>query len=208
MKRKVLLILIGLNAFFINTPVIAQDSLLNHKIGFMAGNGIQYIGQLLGNNSHAIALNKSYYYQVTFYQLQYSYTISRKKTLDIEILVQPQYNSTKYKVYDEDDDSQFLTGYETGLNIGLLLRKKIVKGLFNYYVLISTGPHYTSGTPHRQSSGFLFSDNLCLGINLKLYKHLYIDIRPGFRHISNLGFKIPNAGVNTMTLAEGLLMNF
>jgi len=83
MKKKVLLLLIGLNAFFMNSPLIAQDSLSRHQIGFMAGNGIQYIGQLLGNDSHAIALNKSYYYRVAFYELQYYYTLSRKKAFNI-----------------------------------------------------------------------------------------------------------------------------
>jgi hypothetical protein len=75
-------------------------------------------------------------------------------------------------------------------------------------MLISSGPHYVSAAPHRQSNGFVFSNNLSAGVNLRLYKNLYADLRTGIRHISNAGIKIPNAGVNDMTINEGLMFAF
>ncbi|MES2274667.1 MAG: acyloxyacyl hydrolase [Bacteroidota bacterium] len=174
----------------------------------MAGNGIQYIGQLIGNNNHNIALKTTYYYQVNFYQLQYYQSILRHRTFGIEILAQPQYNTTKYKKYRDADQTEYLNGFETGLNLGFLFRKNVSNNQVSFYMLISSGPHYISDTPVRQSNGFVFSNNFCAGVNLKIYKGLYADIRTGIRHMSNAGFKIPNAGINDMTLNEGFMVVF
>lgn len=209
MKKVALLLAIVLNAFFSTNPVFAQDTLFNgkkNKIGFITGNGFQYIGQLTGNDSHSIALKTTYYYQVIFYQLQYYLSLSQKKTFGIDMLFQPQYNITKYKLYDDAPD--YLHGYEAGLNVGILFRKNTVNDRWGFYMLISTGPHYVSGTPHRQSNGFIFSDNFAAGVNLKLYKNLYTDIRPGFRHISNGKLRIPNGGLNDLIIAEGFFVSF
>jgi hypothetical protein len=64
---------------------------------------------------------------------------------------------------------------------------------------------FISGTPERQSSGFIFSDNLFIGLDIQLIDNLYMDIRPGFRHISNLGLQDPNWGVHSFVLSGGLL---
>jgi len=205
LSKKAILLLICLNTFFATNLLFGQDTLFNakkYKIEFATGVGFQY------NSSHSIALNTDYYYQVKFYQLQYSIAISRKKTFGIELLAQPQYNTTKYKMYPHDDTKNYLTGYEYGLNIGLLFRKNVANDLLSFYMLISTGPHYASGTPHRQANGFLFSNNLSAGIDLRLYKSLYLDIRPGIRHISNAKLRVPNAGLNDITVTEGFFVTF
>jgi hypothetical protein len=107
-----------------------QDTLFNgkkNKVGFLIGNGIQYIGQLIGNNNHNIALKTTYYYQVNFYQLQYYRAVLRHKRFGVDMLAQPQYNTAKYKMYDADDDTGYLTGHELGLNLGLLFRENTSK---------------------------------------------------------------------------------
>jgi hypothetical protein len=190
MKKKALLLFAFVSTFFA-VNLFGQDTLFNgrkHKIAFATGNGFQYVGQLTGSNSHSIALNADYYYQVKFYQLQYSIA--------------------KYKMYPHDDTKDYLTGYEYGLNLGLLVRKNISKDLLSFYLSLSTGPHYAFGTPHRQANGFLFSNNLCAGIDLRVYKTLYFDLRPGFRHISNAKLRVPNAGLNDITLTEGFFVAF
>jgi hypothetical protein len=211
LSKKAILLFTCLNTFFAVNLLFGQDTLFNgrkYKIGFATGAGFQYIGQLTGSNSHSIALNTDYYYQVKFYQLQYSIAISRKKNFGIELLAQPQYNTTKYKMYPHDDTKDYLTGYEYGLNIGFLFRKNVANDLLSFYMMLSSGPHYASGTPHRQANGFMFSNNLCAGIDVRTYKSLYLDIRPGIRHISNAKFRIPNAGLNDITLTEGFFVAF
>lgn len=211
MTKKLVFVFVLLNFVVFCHTCLAQDTLFNgakHKMGFLAGNGIQYIGQLLGNNNHNIALKTTYYYQITFYQLQYYYAVLRRKTFGIDILMQPQYNTTKYKKYRDADQTEYLPGYEAGLNFGFLFRTNTGSDKWSFYLLISSGPHYLSDTPVRQSNGFVFSNNFCAGVNVRLYKSIYFDIRPGIRHVSNAGFKVPNAGINDITLAEGLMMTF
>jgi hypothetical protein len=209
MNKKLLSLLIFFSVFFAVNPGSAQNMLFNgnkYKLGFVTGSGIQYIGQLIGNDNHHIALKTNYYYQVTFYQLQYYISILRKKTFGIDILAQPQYNLAKYRLYPVS--TEYLKAYEFGLNLGFVVRENVLSDLLSFYLSASSGPHYASGTPHRQSSGFLFSNNVSLGFNLKLYKSLYADIRAGIRHMSNAGIKIPNAGINDMTINEGFLVSF
>lgn len=209
MATKIFLLIITVNIFIKVNSVVAQDALFSgrkNKIGFMTGVGFQYIGQLTGGNGHSIALNTTYYYQVTFYQFQYYRALSREKTFGIDLLFQPQYNTVKYKQFDTV--TNYLRGHEAGLNVGLLFRKNTVSDRWSYYLCLSSGPHYASGTPHRQAKGFLFSNNLFGGVNLKLYKNLYVDVRTGIRHISNARFRIPNAGINDLTISEGFLLTF
>jgi hypothetical protein len=195
-------------SLFINA-VFAQDTLFSgkrNKVGFVTGVGFQYIGQLTGSDSRSLALNTTYYYQLRFYQLQYYRTLSRKKTFGIDVLFQPQYNTVKYKQFDTV--TNYLQGHELGLNIGLLVRKNTISDQWSFYLCLSSGPHYTSGTPHRQANGFLFSNNLFAGVNVKIYKGLYADVRTGIRHISNAKFRKPNGGINDLTVNQGVMMLF
>jgi hypothetical protein len=162
------------------------------KLGFITGYGNQK------------GLNVLYDYDVVFFQVQYYYSLLKKKSWALEVLLQPQYNATKYQnnFYGEEK----LKGHEFGLNMGFLARKNIVKDFLSSYLLISAGPHYVSGTPERQAAGFIFSDNFFAGISVRVYKSIYVDIRGGFRHISNAGFKNPNKGVNSLIINEGVFL--
>jgi len=194
-----------------------------HRIGFIIGFGGQNIDQmrsdlneedsdilgasLLSNglNPDVVGLDVQYFYQVRFFQAQYYYSFLRRRTWGIDILVQPQYNMTNYRhINNILSESK---GYEFGINAGLLVRKNIFKDLLSTYLCISTGPHYVSGTPERQANGFIFSDNLLLGFNIKILENTYLDLRPGFRHISNANLTPPNGGINSFVLGGGVLIN-
>ena len=208
-KKKKLALILCCGAFlFKSQKVLANDTLFKQKedrIGLMVGCGFQYLGQVMGNDDHRLALKTKYSYQITFFQLQYYISISNKKTFGMDILVQPQYNTTKLKAHD--DDGFFQNGYELGSNLGLVIRETLNADQLTFYCLISSGPHYVSRSPQRQANGFIFSDNFSVGVNLKVYKKLHLDIRPGFRHISNAGFRAPNGGVNTMVITSGFFVS-
>ncbi|HVE60854.1 MAG TPA: acyloxyacyl hydrolase, partial [Chitinophagaceae bacterium] len=163
-----------------------------HKLGFITG---------YGNEK---AFNVMYTYEVIFFQFQYYYSLLEKKGWGVELLLQPQYNITKYKNGFSGEEK--MNGHEFGLNMGFLVRKNIVKGIFSSYVIISAGPHYISGAPERQADGFIFSDNFLAGISVKVFKSVYIDVRGGFRHLSNAGFENPNKGINSLILNTGLFL--
>ncbi|MGI9546145.1 MAG: acyloxyacyl hydrolase [Flavobacteriaceae bacterium] len=164
------------------------------RLGFVYGYGSQ----------ENLGMNADYQYDVIYFQAQYFRQLANWRNTGLELLLQPQYNSANF-IYG-DNDFRDINGYEIGLNIGFLLRHYPANKMLSLYFLISTGPHYASILPYRQSSGFIFSDNLFVGLTIKLTDDSYLDIRPGIRHLSNAGFKYPNGGINNLIISAGLMV--
>ncbi len=189
-----------------------------NKLGFNVGYGGQNFGMALANinedDARIIAdfldvdedsgLGVDYFYEVFFFQLQYYHTLSRSRTMALDLLLQPQYNVTSYRL--KNHAVERTDGYEYGLNIGLVARKNMLRDFLSIYIGASTGPHYVSGTPTRQADGFIFSSSFFGGINIRFMRNVYLDIRPGYRHISNANFKHPNSGINNLVINSGLFV--
>ena len=158
-----------------------------------------------GENTDSPGLSVTYDYQVLFFQLQYYWGFLNREKWGLDLLVQPQYNLTKFRHIDNIANE--INGYEFGVNAGVLIRRVLLGEVLYLYGLISSGPHYVSGTPERQADGFIFSDNFLLGLNVKLLENLFFDFRSGFRHISNAGLNHPNGGVNDLVLSGGVFIN-
>jgi len=167
-----------------------------HKLGFVYAYGAQ---EQLGLHS------ADYDYEVWFFQLQYYLSLHRRKTWGLDLIVQPQYNRTKFKFFETIGENT--NAYELGLNVGFLIRKNFFNDFLSIYGFASTGPHYIPETPIRQARGFAFSDNFIGGLNIKLVKNIYLDLRAGFRHVSNAGMRKPNGGINTNVISIGMLLN-
>jgi hypothetical protein len=163
-----------------------------HKLGFITGYGNEKKFDVM------------YTYEILFFQFQYYYSLLKKKGWGVEVLLQPQYNITKYKNGFLDEEKK--KGHEFGLNMGFLIRKNVVQEFLSSYLIISAGPHYVSGIPERQADGFIFSDNFFAGVSIKVFKSVYLDIRGGFRHISNAGFEKPNKGINSLIINGGFFL--
>ena len=168
---------------------------IKHRIGLQIGFGGQ----------EELLLPIDYDYKVWFFQLQYFYALHSRKYWGIELLAQPQYNLTRFKILENKGDDS--NGYEYGLNVGVLLRFNFFKDFMSMYGFASVGPHHIPKTPIRQAKGFIFSDNFFGGFHFRLMKNTYLDIRAGFRHVSNAGIKKPNGGINTHVLSAGMMLN-
>ena len=195
--NKLLIIIALLTISFESSKAQSDSSKSNskHKIGFVSGVGFQkLLGVDLGHN-----------YKVNQYLAQYYYTLKRNTTWDWEIIVQPQYNASRFKLTDTSKTE--IKAFEFGANAGILIRKHIIKNTLSAYAFLSSGPHYVSDVPPRQAKGFIFSDNLFGGLNLKVFKSIFLDLRFGIRHISNANLKSPNGGVNTFAVNGGIVIN-
>ena len=180
--------------FFSNIAMsqLAEPSKIDRfKVGFLIGYGNQSM------------LNVVYEYHVVFLQNQLYYSIFEKSGWSIEAIIQPQLNLTRFRYIDSSNLKY--NGFEFGLNAGFIVRKSLFKDNMSIYMLLSVGPHYVSGVPKRQCSGFIFSDNFFIGITIKLNEKIDLDLRPGFRHISNAGISKPNKGINNLIISGGLL---
>lgn len=188
-------LLICMGANFVVAQFGPSLSETETKLGFIYGYGTQ----------ESLGMGADYKYDVIFFQAQFYRTLKKWRKTGLELLVQPQYNRTNF-IFGENEYQNKL-GYELGLNVGFLLRHYLAEKLLSVYMLISTGPHYASILPYSQSSGFVFSDNLFLGITIRLNKYSYLDIRPGIRHLSNAGFRKPNGGINNLVISGGLMVS-
>ncbi|MBA7541441.1 hypothetical protein ES705_33754 [subsurface metagenome] len=193
--KKVLAVLIIL-AFATATKSHGQQSLFRerHKWGFALGYGEQ------------AGLNVNYFYKVYQLQYQYYFTLVGKEKWALEFLAQPQFNFSRFK--EINDSPTIIRGHEFGLNGGFLVRWILMNDRFSPYFFISAGPHYVSGVPERQSPGFIFSDNFFSGMSIGLSDSFFLDLRFGFRHISNAGLQNPNGGVNNFVGNAGFFVAF
>jgi hypothetical protein len=191
-----------------------------HRMGFTTGYGFQGLNGILRlldvSDAEKItsALNKNdievsdvsigveYTYELTFFQIQYYRLLFYREKWSIDIIAEPQFNSTIFM--KENGDGDLLPGYEFGFTAGLLYRRMFLNGKLSFYSFISSGPHFISDAPKRQTPGFIFSDNLMIGIQCRLMPKLYVDFRGGIRHISNAGLKDPNGGINNIVLGSGI----
>jgi len=209
--------------FYPSFCFITVRSLSTHRLGLVSGYGGQNVDQLLseinqkdikkirdhliskGENTYAPGLNVTYDYQILFFQLQYYWGFLKWEKWGLELLVQPQYDLTKFRHVDKIADE--INGYEFGVNAGVLIRRMLIEEALYLNGLISSGPHYVSGTPQRQADRFIFSDKFLIGLNVKLLENIYFYFRSGFRHISNAGLNHPNGGVNDLVLSVGVFLN-
>jgi len=190
------MILLAFLACLAIPQVFGQESALTsrHKWGFDLGYGTQG------------GLDVNYYYEVYQLQYQYYFRLLGKEIWSLEFLAQPQFNISRYR--ENADNPEILKGHEYGLNGGFLFRLLFLDNKISPYTFISAGPHHVSGVPDRQSPGFIFSDNFFTGLQLGLSNAFYLDLRFGFRHISNAGLQNPNGGVNNWIGNVGFLTIF
>ena len=177
--------------------IAAQENTLFNNAKHRFGLNIGFSGQSL--------LHVNYDYEVAIFQTQYFYAFHRRKIWGLDLIVQAQYNQTKCECIEEV--TEHLYGDEFGLNAGILFRVNAHHDLFSFYVFVTSGPHHISGAPDRQCNGFVFSDNFFAGINIKLFKNVYLDFKTGFRHMSSAGITEPNGGVNNFVISGGLIRN-
>ncbi len=171
------------------THCMAQQTGPKHSIALMTGFGTQRW------------LVVPYTYNVTLFQCLYTYRVWKKSSWSLEVLTAPQVNLTKYRKVDNVPDQS--NGYELGINAGMFFRKIILDKSMDVWAGVSIGPHYISGAPERQSSGFIFSDNVFGGLRVSITRRAWLNSGIGFRHISNASLKQPNDGVNNIIVNIG-----
>ena len=190
----IILLLLPLGLLKAQEKLFINES--KHKIGFDFG-----LGQNDGVDFLNVNIDRDY--KVALFQFQYSYLLFGNKTVGLEAIAQPQFNFSRFRFTEEI--TEYTNGFEIGVNIGLLARVNLFKDRISFYGLISSGPHHISRAPERQARGFIFSDNFFIGLNIRTGKSMFLDIRPGKRHISNLSIKEPNGGINTFIINVGIL---
>lgn len=75
------------------------------------------------------------------------------------------------------------------------------------YGYVALGPMWVSQVTERLASGLAFSDNVGLGVKLKLTQKMWLNSTLVIRHESNANLKFPNSGHNTLGIRLGVVFN-
>ena len=98
--------------------------------------------------------------------------------------------------------------WEFGLNFGFMYQQTLFRTL-KLTVALGTGPHYITLNTSRQDHGFIFSDNLELGLLYPISKSgIDFNLKVRYRHISNAGLQAPNVGIDNLFFVMGITKCF
>ena len=179
--------------FFITITLFGQDFCEKNKtmgLGF----AIPYANEKLPEGRTYIPLQL-----LGFYTL---HNFAKQKKNNFWLYVEPQWVVVAYNPSQKFD-------MEFGANLG-------VKYEFNFgkstllTAAIGSGPHVISVETAHQSRGYIFSDNMEVGIR-QLFKNndWEVHLKWRYRHISNANFQKPNKGIDTymfiVTVAKQLV---
>lgn len=177
-----------------------------NRIGFMYGIGRQ--GGILLND-------KDYKYTSNQLSLQLNYLLKQgyfNLNYELEAAIGFAQHQLLNLYFITPDESDFLdkraeftkNKYLTELLLinNLIFSKQLLKNQ-QIYILIGFGPMNISKRTERLAKGFAFVENIGVGLNQKLTRRLYFNLRIYLRHLSNAELKKPNSGINTAGIAFG-----
>ncbi|SDS22674.1 acyloxyacyl hydrolase [Gramella sp. MAR_2010_147] len=167
-----------------------------------------------GSVDNPVFYDDDYFYEVHLRKIQIYYRIKSGSVFDYEFIFQPEVNFVRHQLtsdrfivgghllYERREEMKTLKSFnEYFMNFGMILRKSIRKDL-DVYFLASIGPGYIERTTERMAKGIGFSDNIGFGASKKL-NNFYIDLRMGYRHLSNANFNEINDGYDIMVAEIG-----
>ena len=184
-----------LSVVFLSSQAQTTDPVFErNRIGLYYGFG--------GKSLEFVKLATRYQYEIRQIEIQYSYLLFPGRTIDLDVVVSPQVNLTRF-------NSEFSTtgetkGEEWGFTAGLAPRIHSEDRNMAIYLLVSSGPIYVTGTPERQAHGINFASNFMAGVYYQIMPKVNLDFRSGFRHLSNSQIRYPNAGLNNLVWSVGV----
>lgn len=167
------------------------------RFGISLGYGNQVI-KIFGGG---VDLNVNYLYEVYLFEANYITSLYSGETWNVESLLNLVYGYSNFK--SNINNPEKVKSSEISINSGFLIKKNIWDDGLKIYFASSIGLIYAEALPERQKSGFMFCGNYSIGLQIKLDNSHYLDLRTGFRHISNAGLKRPNGGINNWMVNFG-----
>lgn len=178
-------IIILFGCFFLTTALFAQDFGAKNK-AMGVGLAIPFVNEKLPEGRTYIPYQLLGYYTL--------HNLAKKKKNNFWIYLEPQWVIVAYDTKDPFD-------MEFGANLGLKYEFNFGKSTL-LTAAIGSGPHVISVETTHQTRGYIFSDNMEIGIR-QLFKESdwEMHLRCRFRHISNANFQKPNKGIDTFMIA-------
>ena len=205
---KYLLIILFFSSLLSFTQAPKKGVLNIKKIGFLYNNA--YSDNFIFND-------KDFTYVTNTYKLQAFYNLGTWKSLDLELIVQPQYQVLQHQLINEqfvlpseenfaEKRTEFTTPKTMHLyafELGFVMKKELLKKL-NFLVTIGLGLATIDTRTERLAKGFTFIENGSLGVSYKITSTTFLYLGTNVGHISNLDYQIPNTGFSVIGFEAGI----
>ncbi|WP_397446684.1 acyloxyacyl hydrolase [Polaribacter sp. R77954] len=208
MIKQFILISFLLTSFLAFNQDKKESKLKPYKVGLLYN---------FATNENFLNNDSDYDYTTNTYKLQAFYELTQWKSLDIELIIQPQIQFLKHQLLnkwyvtpDQDNVQEKIDEFTKpkkmhlyGVEFGFAFKKQLVKKL-DIQGTLSLGFNYIDTRTERLAKGFTFNENFSLGFSYNVYSDSYIYIGSNiFGHVSNLDFQKPNDGYNIFGVEIG-----
>ncbi len=117
---------------------------------------------------------------------------------DFLLFFEPMYNHVVLKAATGNKQE-----WDAGITSGIKYNYRLFPSLILSFQ-VGSGPHWYSTTTRRQAPGFLFSNQISVGLYQKLNDKFSLSFVFRIRHMSNADTRQPNHGINTNNYIWGL----
>lgn len=170
-----------------------------------------------GNENNFLFDDADYFYRTNTIKGQLYFPITKLKTVEISLIVQPQLQFVQHQLYNEQfvrpEEDNYLEKRQrftqlknlsiTALEFSLEAKQQLFKG-FSIFLQVGLGFSYIDTDTERLAKGFTFIENGNLGFNLEVNSKTSIQFFSGLGHISNFNFQLPNSGYNILNTGFGV----
>ncbi|WP_105048104.1 acyloxyacyl hydrolase [Polaribacter butkevichii] len=192
--------------FFIVFSVFSQEK----KVGIWHPTKVGFLYNKAQDNNFLFD-DKDYSYTTETFKAQLFYDLGSWKKLNFEISVQPQIQTLKHQLINEqfvlpseenyqDKRTEFTTPKTMHLyafELGFILKKKLLKKL-DLQAKIGLGVATINTRTERLAKGFTFIENGSLGFSYKTTNTTFLYIGTNIGHVSNFDTQDPNNGYNIL----------
>lgn len=168
------------------------------KIGFLYNNE---------NEKNFIFDDEDYSYTTNKLKLQAFYNLGKWKSLDFELILQPQVQVLRHQLINEqfvlpseenyqEKRIEFTTPktiYLYAFELGFVMKKEVIEKL-NFLITIGLGVATIDTRTERLAKGFTFIENGSLGFTYKTSDKILLYLGSNVGHVSNFDTKRPNNG--------------
>ena len=161
--------------------------------------------------------DKDFTYTTSTFKIQAFYNLGTWKSLDFELIAQPQYQVlkhqliNKYFVLPSEHNYQVKikefttpkTMHLYAFELGFVIKKALAKKL-DFLVTIGLGLAAIDTRSERLAKGFTFIENGSLGFSYKISNKTLLYLGSNIGHVSNLDFQMTNAGFSVIGFEAGI----
>lgn len=208
MIKKIILVSFLLTSFLSFNQEKNKSKLKPYKIGFLYN---------YASNENFLNDDPDYDYSTNTYKAQAFYELANWKSLDIELIVQPQIQISQHQLLnkwyvtpDQDNVEEKIAEFTQlksmnlyGVEFGFATKKQLLKKV-EVQATISLGFNYIDTRTERLAKGFTFNENFSLGFSYEIFSNSFLYLGSNvFGHVSNLDFNLPNDGYNIFGIEIG-----